>query len=55
MISTSSITANYYIKVNYNNMEINKKHNEILRIYEQKLKYFHHAKRTIEIYFHYVK
>lgn len=35
-------------------MEINKKHVELLRIYEQKLKYFHYSTRTIEIYSHYV-
>lgn len=35
-------------------MEINKKHIEILKIYEQKLKYFHYSERTIEIYVHYV-
>lgn len=35
-------------------MEINKKHDEILKIYKQKLKYFHYTERTIEIYLHYV-
>lgn len=35
-------------------MEINKKHEEILRIYVQKLKYFNYCNRTIEIYVHYV-
>lgn len=35
-------------------MEINKKHDEILRIYIQKLNYFHYTDRTIEIYSHYV-
>lgn len=35
-------------------MEINKKHEEILRIYAQKLKYFNYCNRTIEIYVHYV-
>ncbi|MFA5151267.1 MAG: tyrosine-type recombinase/integrase [Clostridia bacterium] len=32
---------------------MNQKHTEILRIYQQKLKYFNYSKRTIEIYSHY--
>lgn len=31
------------------------KHDDILKIYEQKLKYLHYADRTIEIYVHYVE
>ncbi len=32
---------------------MNTKHNEILKIYEAKLKYFNYADRTIEVYTHY--
>jgi len=34
---------------------MNTKYDEILKIYTQKLKYFHYAERTIEIYIHYTK
>ena len=34
---------------------MNSKHDEILRIYIQKLKYFNYCKRTIEIYSHYTE
>jgi hypothetical protein len=31
------------------------KNDEILKIYNQKLKYFHYADKTIEIYIHYTR
>jgi integrase/recombinase XerD len=48
--------ANYYIYDFTNNkLKITTMHNQILKIYIQKLKYFNYCDRTIEVYMHYVE
>lgn len=50
-----SIACNYYIEKYYFKYLIMKtKHDQILRIYFEKLKYFRYADRSIETYLHYV-
>ena len=36
-------------------MIMNSKHDEILKICEQKLKYFNYSPRTVEMYCHYIE